>query len=877
MTVTTVRPTSTDRNSNVGTSGAASAFSVLDDSPLNDATQAQGTAHGGTLWLGIPSVTLAATERLRGARIEVRCSHDGVDVGHSEAVNVGFRDPTTNKLGPQFQAKTASVLIAGSFDQQVGGYNTSAPGGAAWSQAIIDRLQVVLFWLASVNGTGFLKISEVYVDYDVSTRPAVSGVTPSGYTTSTRPNIAWTTTAGAPQTAWQVKVFNSVTYGGSSFSADTSTADYDSGAQAGDAADHTLASDLVNGVTYKAYVRAAQDWSGPEGSTWYSDWAVSSAFTVSLTPPPTPVVAVTTQTGLPQYAAAIRVSCPINLLTYVQSTLEDGTTTGWAAVANTTISNSSSWSAHGTRSLQLSSTASGNMTAAISARPAVKPGVRLVATATGRSAASVRSVRIDIRWYDVAGALISTSTGTAANDATGADTPWYATGVAPATAYSADVLVNVLATGGAAEIHRFDKIGLLYYPTDPGTGTAGAALWTPGGYKASAAIVVQRSQRISPTIHRGPAYGWMHPQLYSAGALIHNTDGFTARQVNDSVVHLALDQAPPEQPTNVTAGMIAWVVRAAAVGVLDIGAADGTATDGMYPYLMPAVPGKAMTGSVWLWATASFSTRLGVIFTDSVNTQVGSTTWQAATLTTSPQKVSVSATPPAGAVYARLAVENTASATGVTVYLTQVRFTPSSAPTENWPGQVFAFAWEEVRNLSAAAIADGQSDVLVLDHEAPPGRPVTYRALLTASDASGNAVASIPSTPVHIYMDLPTRTLLKDPSQPENAMIVRRRLGTYTHDEDAQEFHPLERDADPVIVRDWAGGEDGVLQVQTAGELERYRLEQLAPAGTPLLVQWSTGGQTYIRVKGWDVDEQVPGRRSELARLTYRETARPLI
>ena len=877
MTVTTVRPTSTDKNSSVGTSGGASAFSVLDDSPLNDSTQAQGTVHGATLWLGIPSVTLAATERLRGARIQVRCSHDGVDVGHSEAVNVGFRDPSTNKLGPQFQAKTATVYGAGSFTQPVGGYNTSAPGGFAWSQARIDRLQVVLFWLASVNGNGFLKVSEVYVDYDVSTRPAVSAVTPTLYTSTTRPNIAWTYTAGAPQTAWQVKVFNSITYGASGFSADTSTADYDSGTQTGDAGDHTLAADLVNGVTYKAYVRAAQDWSGPEGSTWYSDWAVSSAFTVSLTPPPTPTITVTAQTGLPQYAAAVRVACPINLLTYVQSSLEDGTTTGWAAVANCSISNSSSWSAHGSRSLQLSSTASGNMTAAVSARPAVKPGARLVATATGRSAVSARSVRVDIRWYDVAGALISTSTGTAANDATGADTPWYATGVAPATAYSADVLINVLSTGGAAEVHRFDKIGLLYYPTDPGTSAAGAALWTPGGYKDSAQVTVQRSQRISSTIHRGPAYGWMHPQIYSAGALIHATDGFTARQANDSVVHLPLDQAPPEQPTNTTAGMIAWTVRAAAVGVLDVGAADGVATDGTNPYLMPAVPGKAMTGTVWLWASASFNTRLGVIFVDNVNTQVGSTTWQAATLTTTPQKVTVAATPPAGAVYARLAVENTSSATGVTVYLTQVRFAPSAAPAENWPGQVFSFAWEEVRNIAATSIADGQSDLLVLDHEAPPGRPVIYRALITASDTSGNAVASIPSTPAHIYMDLPSRTLLKDPAQPENAMIVRRRLGSYTHDEDAQEFHPLERDGDPVIVRDWAGGEDGVLQVQTAGELERYRLEQLTPAGTPLLVQWSTGGQTYIRVRGWDVDEQTPGRRSELARLTYRETARPAV
>jgi hypothetical protein len=851
VTVTTVRPDATVRNVSVNTSGGASAFSVLDDSPDNDATIAQGAVANGYVLLGLATTTVGATNRVLRARVRGRVLHGGVDLGHVEKVNVNLYDPTTGKYGLTTGFGTSNTSV---WQAVSAGYESTPPGGTAWSQAIVDRLQLRALWIWSTSHSDFVKLSELYVDLDINAQPVVSAVTVTGATTTTRPDVSWTFSDGDGdlQVAYQVKVFSAAQYGAVGFDPETSTATWDSGVVLGDAVAATTGADLVNGTTYKWYVKAGQAWPAAQGlgTVWYSDWAASSATAIALTPPPVPAITVSQQTGLPGYRNLIRVTAPINLLTANQASLETDTT-GWAAVTNCTISRSTAYFLDGAASLQLSSSASGNMSAATSVRPRIEPGARLVVTATGRTAVSVRSVRIDIRWYDVTGTLISTTTGTAANDATGSDTPWWATGVAPATTYTADLLVNVLSTGGASEVHRFDKLGMFYNPTDPGTAAAAAALWTPGGYVTSAAVTVYRAQRISKTIARGPARNWLHPQLFSAGALTALTDGFYPRQANDSVAFLPMDRPSPEGTSQVSAGMIEWTIRTGAFSYLDIGALDGSAiADGMPPYLMPAVPGKSMTASVWLWADAAITIRLGIIYTDRYNTQVGSTTLSANTgLTTTEQKVSVAATPPAGAAFARMVIEDTNGVNGFRVYVAMPRFRVTSDPDENWPGQVFSWETEEVRQLTSAAFADGQNDVAIYDHEPPAGRPVLYWARITALTATGQTVASADSTAVHVYQDPPARSLLKDPYQPENAYLVRiLHDQDLTQEEDAGTFHPLGRDGDPVVWRDWLGGVDGRIGVFATSDLDRYRLDQIHPSARPLLIQWAAGGNTYIRI-----------------------------
>lgn len=841
MTVTTVRPNATVSNSNVGTSGGASAFSVLDDSPDNDVTIAQGSANLGEIRLNLGTTTVSATQRVKQVRVRARDAHEGTDVGHLEVVRLRLYDPTLGASG----ANNSAGSYSASFAAYSAGYETTPPGGTAWSQAIVDRLQVRATWQASVNGY-FLKVSELYVDLDITDQPTVSAVTVTNTTTTTRPDFTYTfaQTEGFPQVARQVKAFTAAQYGAVGFDAATSTAAWDSGIVTSAEPGGSVAVDLVNGTTYKIYVSAGIDWPTRQGlgSVYYSTWVASSSFAIAVLPPPAPTITVTNQTSLPGYRNLIRVTAPINLLTEQEASLEDTTTTGWSATGNCAISNSATYAAHGSRSLQMSSSAAGTMTAEVSARPTVKAGVSMTALATVRSAVSVRTVRVGIRFYDVSGTLIgSTNYGTGVSDATGADTTPTVTATSPATTYSAAVVLEVQSTGGASEIHRWDKIDLHF-----GTSTS----WTPGGYKDTSTVVVYRSQRISKTIARGPARNWVHPQVFSGGAVTTSTDAFSVRNSNDTIRTMPLDRASPEGPGQVSAGMIEWTVRSTATSALDIGAADGTATDGLHPYLFPAVPAKSMTASAWVWASAAWTTRLGVIYVDRFNTQVGSTTFSGSTaLTTTEQKITVASTPPAGTCFARLVLENTTPAASVQVYVAMPRFRVTADTEEFWPGQVFAWETETVRNVASDSIVDNSNDLIVYDHEPPAGRPCLYWARVLATTSAGAAMASTDSTAIHVFTDAPSKTLLKDPYQPENAFVARILTDhSLSQEEDANEFHIIGRDGEPVVWRDWISGDNGKLVVFAGSELERYRLDQLHPSARPLLVHWATGGNTYVRI-----------------------------
>lgn len=148
-----------------------------------------------------------------------------------------------------------------------------------------------------------------------------------------------------------------------------------------------------------------------------------------------------------------------NLLTANQSSVETDTT-GFQSDTNVNISRSTAQASHGAASLQLSSVAAGDMAArtlsGVSGVP-VTPGQLYTARAEFRSAASVRSTRLDIIWYTAAGAVISTTAGTPGNDSTTGWTERFCSAVAPATAAFAAVRPVVIATGGAAEIHYVDK------------------------------------------------------------------------------------------------------------------------------------------------------------------------------------------------------------------------------------------------------------------------------------------------------------------------------------------------------------------------------------------------------------------------------------
>jgi len=150
----------------------------------------------------------------------------------------------------------------------------------------------------------------------------------------------------------------------------------------------------------------------------------------------------------------------------------------WANNANCTPARSTSQAIDGAASLSLTSVAAGNMSAAlvVGSTVAVNPSDVITALASFRAAASSRACRVHIFWLTSANAFISESVSANVNDTTTGWTQASVTGTAPATAAKAQIILEVLATGGAAEVHYADRM-LLQRGTD---GT-----WVPGGTPAT--------------------------------------------------------------------------------------------------------------------------------------------------------------------------------------------------------------------------------------------------------------------------------------------------------------------------------------------------------------------------------------------------------
>lgn len=142
---------------------------------------------------------------------------------------------------------------------------------------------IVLDWNAS---GGQVDISEAYLDVVYTVRPVVTVTGPTGTIGVTQPTVEWQTAAASPQSRYQIKVFSQAQFEGAGFNPAGSRALFDSGVQVGGTNSLTPLVSLVNGGTYRFYVRAAQQ---VGAQTQYSDWSFSTA-TVSAIPPPVPTV-----------------------------------------------------------------------------------------------------------------------------------------------------------------------------------------------------------------------------------------------------------------------------------------------------------------------------------------------------------------------------------------------------------------------------------------------------------------------------------------------------------------------------------------------------------------------------------------------------------
>ncbi|HVD04357.1 MAG TPA: hypothetical protein VNF75_09560, partial [Candidatus Dormibacteraeota bacterium] len=117
---------------------------------------------------------------------------------------------------------------------------------------------------------------------------------------------------------------------------------------------------------------------------------------------------------------------------------------------------------------------------------AVEPSTQYTMSAYVIAGATARSCKAQINWYTSADALISSSTGTAANDNTSTWTQYSVTATSPSNAAYAKVEV-IVTSAASSELHYVDEVGLFL---------GGAATWSAGGLLPSAGIIITRSDGV---------------------------------------------------------------------------------------------------------------------------------------------------------------------------------------------------------------------------------------------------------------------------------------------------------------------------------------------------------------------------------------------
>lgn len=387
---------------------------------------------------------------------------------------------TIKSVYMRFRASSLGDAYATQYSMQVVGGPTTTflvAAGTQWygatvllnpTQADINSLRMFLSVNGTIVGTGFnIKFYEVEATVYYNTAPTVVPDTPSILTS--KPAISWTysDTDNDPQERYQVKIFSDVQYGDANFNPDTSTTTWSSGEVLSSATSAAPTTALVNATTYRVYVKAADAGQGGRYGLWaYVQW------TTGFVTPATPTISASADNA--NAHVTLTVTGFDNLLTANISSIEDGIT-GWFNNSNCALAQSSAQASHGTYSLRLTSSASGDMSAATTTASGVTVAGSTTCTALAsfRSAVSARSCRVKIAWYDSTSTIISTSTGGNVADSTSAWTQATVTASSPSNAAYATIIVEVVATGAGSEVHYVDKISLA-----PGSSTT----WTYGGF-----------------------------------------------------------------------------------------------------------------------------------------------------------------------------------------------------------------------------------------------------------------------------------------------------------------------------------------------------------------------------------------------------------
>lgn len=483
MALYTLRPNANWNGDTLFTGTGGSDFAVLADDTDTTYLLRTSTTVPASYETEFGTTTLSADETIVSINLRARISTLAADALAQFSIGV-ITDRNGRTVSYGVPVTKQGIISANTFD--LGIKLTSAPNGASWNQTLLDNL-VVKFTDGATGSvvlppdpTNRTYLYALYIDVETAPRPTVTVTAPSGTVTDTSfPAVTWNPTFsdGSPQSAYEIKIFDSTTYGGASFNPNTSEATIETGIITSTNDGQTLEGDLANSTTYRAYVRVA---SLVNGNNYFSDWAYSQ-FSLAINSPATPTVSAFYDADTS--SVVITIFGRTNAMSANMSSLETDTT-GWVAVSNCAITRSTAQYLDGTASLRLQATAGGDMTASTTdaTKFAVTANTKFSATAVFKADSVARNTAVGIVWLNSAGSTISTAYGTNELDSSSTWNECVVTGIAPSTATHAKVIVKVI-SAGASEIHYIDKIA--FHAGD-------SPFWTRGGF-STFTFVVERS------------------------------------------------------------------------------------------------------------------------------------------------------------------------------------------------------------------------------------------------------------------------------------------------------------------------------------------------------------------------------------------------
>lgn len=810
----------------------------------------------------------------------------------------------------QVKVFTAAVVTGGGFDPNTSSavYDSGVVGGAATSKTINVALSYGASYYAYVRTSTDYFAADYWsnwasVQFFINSPPTVTSVTvtpTTPITTTNRPTIGWTynDVDGNWQQAYYIRIYPESVYSVGGFdpniSGDSGAA-WSSGSVAhivtAGSTDSAQSAALSPNVNYKAYVwvsdiGTAGRWSSPVASTVFT---IQTAAGLITDPPAVPEV-----TGVLADQANQRVVVNLqgrdNLLTRNQASVDTGIV-GWQNVANGTLSRETTTTLQGGAALRQTTTWTTGGALDMTARSgpggqsgfAVTPGRTYTGLGSSRAAqATTRSTRVDIRWYDSAGATISTISGTASANAQGSWGPRSVTAVAPANAAYADLLLVVVGTATVSEAHLWDNMSLA-----PGSSTT----WTRGGLISDPGQLADTFTRADSATTLGTAetggawsalagtWGISGNKAYMpAGA----TDGFAVLTSN----FLSDGYAEADITLSATANRAATglVFRAADINnmlMVELTKVVGADIIGLW---------KRIGGT---WTQLAAITSAGLVNGTTYKVRAEFYGGQILIYVDGALKLS----------YLMLAGDLTSlggnskygfrlNSTGSTNDDVGSRFDNFKAGAAR-VGQIITLqrsldggtTWTNVRGAVDKAYNDQLG--LVYDYEVPPNVLARYRAMSEAGEAGTDYDSAWSAAVVQNAILTVAEWWLKDPLDPTvNAKVNVSPPFRFTRAEPQQAYQPLGRST-AVVVTDGQKGIEGELNLWAKSKAEYDVLNALLAKSHVLLLTDPLGRQWYVKFgdsQDWELvraqpaaGETTPIRYLHSVRLPFVEVAAPAV